>query len=118
MTLGEKQRLFNKLMAEWHGWVMRQGIYQLTDGDAYRDPRVHGKPGVKKGYGRKWSCHKWKLARDYNLFLWDGSRWVYQTSTEAHRPLGLKWESMHDLCAWGGWFNDGNHYSLKHKGYR
>lgn len=120
MNLGDKQRLFEELIHEWKGWVYDQGIYKLTSGDAYRDHRVHGKPGEKKGYSRSWSCHKWRLAKDYNLFLLNENtgRWVYQTTTKAHKPLGLKWESLHDLCAWGGWFNDGNHYSFKHQGHR
>ena len=113
MTLGQKQRLFTRLMAEWTIWVYQQG-YELSDGDAYRDKRVHGDIGERVGYGRANSNHKQRLARDYNLFI-DG---VYQTSTEAHKPLGDKWESMHHLCAWGGRNNnsDGNHYCFTHNG--
>ena len=110
MTLGQKQRLFTRLMTDWCAWVYKQG-YELTDGDAYRDPRVHGKKGEKKSYSSRNSQHKDRLARDYNLFI-DG---VWQTTTEAHRPLGEKWESMHPLCRWGGNFSnpDGNHYEFR-----
>jgi hypothetical protein len=73
--------------------------YELTMGDAYRDPRVP--------YGHPNSFHKRRLAIDLNLFI-DGE---YQPSSEAHRPLGEFWE--HIGGTWGGrWDNpDGNHYS-------
>lgn len=113
MTLGQKQRLFTKLMAEWTLWVYEQG-YELSDGDAYRDPRLHGMVGVKKGYGHKNSGHKRRLARDYNLFK--DEKWLDRS--EDHRPLGENWESRHELCRWGGRFGDGNHYSFIHDGVR
>lgn len=113
MTLGDKQRLFTKLIAELIVWAYKNG-YEFTKGDAFRDPRVFGQIGEKRGYGSRNSNHKLKLAQDLNLFI-DG---VYQKSTEAHRPIGEKWESMHELCRWGGRFGekDGNHYSLEHNG--
>jgi len=56
------------------------------------------------------SNHYKRLAGDLNLFI-DG---VYQTSTEAHRPLGEWWEKQHPKARWGGNFKspDGNHYEL------
>ena len=115
LRLGEKQRLFSRLQAEFDLWIYAQG-YQITDGDAYRDPRLHGALGEKKGYGHRSSCHKLRLARDKNLFR-DGE---FLTTTEAHRPLGEKWKSMHPLARWGGDFStpDGNHYSFEHEGHR
>lgn len=113
MTLGQKQRLFSKLVAQLILWAYDQG-YEVTTGDFFRDPRVHGAIGEKKSYSHPKSCHKLKLAGDLNLFK-DGK---YLDETEDHRPLGEKWESMHPLCCWGGHFNDGNHYSLKHEGMR
>ena len=112
MTLGEKQRLFNRLQTEFCAWMYAEMPgYEFTDGDAYRDHRVHGAPGEKKAYGAPNSKHKQRLARDYNLFI----NGVYQETTEAHRPLGEKWESMHPLCRWGGNFRrpDGNHYEFR-----
>lgn len=111
MTLGQKQRLFTKLIAELIAWAYEQG-YELTVGDAYRDERLFGAFGERKGYGNPSSNHKRRLAMDLNLFI----NSVYMTKTEDHRPLGEKWESMHPLCRWGGRFNDGNHYSLDHDG--
>jgi hypothetical protein len=111
MTLGEKQRIFSKLIAELILWAYDQG-YEISFGDAYRDPRLHGEFGKREGYGNRNSMHKCRLAVDINLFK-DGE---YLSSTEDHRALGEKWESMHELCRWGGRFHDGNHYSMTHWG--
>lgn len=99
------------MVAELIRWAYEQG-YEITLGDAYRDPRVFGKVGIQDGYGRKNSLHKMRLAVDLNLFL-NGR---YLTHTEDHLPLGEQWEAMGG--SWGGRFNDGNHYSLEHNGMR
>lgn len=101
MKLREKQSLFVILVADLINYAYTQG-YELTFGDAYRYPDCP--------YGRKTSLHKSRLAIDLNLFK--GGK--YLTTTEDHRPLGEYWESLHPLCSWGGRFNDGNHYSLRH----
>lgn len=80
--------------------------YEVTLGDAYRDPRLHGVMGEKKGYGSANSFHKQRLAIDINLF----KAGQYLEGTEAHKPLGEWWESQGG--SWGGRFKDGNHYSL------
>lgn len=113
MTLGQKQRLFSKLIGELIGWAYANG-FELSFGDAYRDPRLHGYVGEKKGYGRASSNHKLRLAVDFNLFIGG----IYQQSTSAHKPIGEHWEGMHYLCTWGGRFDDGNHYSFEHNGRR
>ena len=79
--------------------------YEVTLGDAYRDPRVHGSFGERKGYGESKSFHKLRLAIDLNLYK-EGK---YLTKTEDHKVLGEYWESLGG--SWGGRFNDGNHYS-------
>lgn len=111
MKLGQKQELFSELEAR----LIQKAIYMgfaVRGGDAFRDPRVHGAYGKKKGYGKKWSMHKLKLARDLNLM----KNGALITSTEGHRLLGEWWEKQHNLCRWGGRFQDGNHYSLTHDG--
>lgn len=105
MTLLEKQIKFSQMLADLIGWAYSQG-YQITMGDAYRDPRLHGELGEKKGYGNKNSCHKLRLACDLNLFK-DGK---YLSDTDDHLPLGEYWEKLGG--SWGGRFGDGNHYSL------
>jgi hypothetical protein len=111
MTLGEKQRLLTKRIAALIQHAYALG-YELTFGDAYRDPRVHGPVGVKGSYSSAGSNHKLRLAVDFNLFK-DG---VFLQTTEAHRPLGEYWESLGPECVWGGRWNDGNHYSIEHEG--
>lgn len=110
-SLRQKQSRFVLMKAKLILWAYEQG-YELTDGDAYRDPRVHGLQGEKGLYSEGRSAHKHRLAQDFNLFK-DGR---FLASTEAHRQLGEKWESMGGT--WGGRFNDGNHYSLEHGGIK
>lgn len=108
-TLGQKQRRFTRMTGLLIEYAYQQG-YELTYGDAFRDERVHGKVGEKKGYSSANSLHKERLAVDFNLFK-DGK---YLTSSEDHKPLGEYWESLGGT--WGGRFGDGNHYSLAHGG--
>lgn len=109
MTLGQKQRKFTLMISKLIQFAYENG-YDLTFGDAYRDPRVHGEVGVKKSYSSANSLHKSRLAVDFNLFK-DGK---FLATTEDHKILGEYWESLGG--AWGGRFNDGNHYSLEHNG--
>ena len=111
MSLGSKQREFTRAFASLIVWAYDNG-YELTFGDTYRDPRLHGEVGEKKAYGHAKSAHKKRLAGDLNLFK-DGE---YLTTTEAHRPLGEYWVTLHPDAVWGGTFNDGNHYSFMHQG--
>lgn len=113
MTLGEKQRVFTRLVGRLIEQAYLMG-YEVTLGDAYRDPRVFGDVGENRAYGRSRSNHKLRLAIDLNLFK-DGK---YLPYTEDHRPLGEWWEKQHELASWGGRFNDGNHYSMEHEGRR
>ena len=108
MTLGDKQRLFTKMVGDLIRWAYDHG-YELTFGEAYRTPE-QAALNAAKGTGIAKSLHTERLAIDLNLFK-DGK---FLTSTEDHRPLGEWWESKGG--AWGGRFKDGNHYSLEHEG--
>ena len=66
-TLGQKQRRFAELLPRLIDKAHELG-FEVSLGDAYRDPRVHGEFGVKEGYGAARSCHKLRLAVDLNLF--------------------------------------------------
>lgn len=107
MSLRETQSEFAALVPRLIDHAISLG-YQVTLGDAYRDPRVHGEIGKKMGYGHPSSAHKQRLAIDLNLFK-DGE---FLGSTDDHRTLGEWWEKQHKLARWGGRFNDGNHYSF------
>ena len=108
-TLGQKQRRFTRLIGLLIEYAYQEGC-ELTFGDAYRDPRVHGAVGEKKSYSSAGSLHKERLAVDFNLFK-DGQ---YLTRSEDYALLGEYWESLGG--SWGGRFNDGNHFSLEHGG--
>ena len=109
MNLGQKQRNFAEMVGQLIAWAYANG-YELTFGDAYRDPRVHGQVGEKRSYSAANSLHKDRLAVDFNLFK-DGK---YLISTEDYKPIGEYWESIGG--AWGGRFSDGNHFSVEHQG--
>ena len=111
MTLRQKQSKFARMVADLLIKAYELG-YEVTLGDAYRDPRLHGELGVKKGYGHAKSAHKNRLAIDLNLFK-DGK---FLGATDDHKQLGEWWENIGG--SWGGRFNDGNHYSLEHEGVK
>lgn len=98
-------RMLPKLFAQAHALG-----YEATLGDGFRDSRLHGDFGVKRGYGAAKSQHKRRLAIDLLLFK-DGK---YLTDTKDYAPLGLWWEQQGG--AWGGRFEDGNHFSLEYQG--
>lgn len=99
MSLRKQQSEFVRAVATLIHFATSHG-YELTFGDAYRDPRVVWT------YGSERSKHKKRLAVDFNLFK-DGE---YLPSTEDHRVLGDYWEDLGGI--WGGRFrnSDGNHY--------
>jgi len=94
MTLGQKQRKFSKMVALLILFAYEKG-FEISLGDAY----------ATTGHIND-SFHYKRLAIDLNLF----KNGRYLTSTKAHEPLGLFWESIDG--SWGGRFQDGNHYSL------
>jgi len=119
MTLGQKQRLFAQLMGEFLVWVFAND-YEVRFDEAYRTPE-QAALNAKKGSGIRNSLHGKHLAMDLPLYLdssLEADEDVYQPGSEAYRPLGEKWESMHPLCRWGGRFGDGNHFSLEHEGVK
>lgn len=111
MSLQQKQAKFAQMVARLIDQAFAMG-YEVTIGDAYRDPRVFGNIGQRLGYGHPKSAHKYRLAIDLNLF--QNGRFLQ--SSEDHKPLGEWWESQGGT--WGGRFDDGNHYSLEHEGVK
>jgi len=109
-----KQVLFVKIFAQFVLWCYDNG-YELTDGEAYRTPE-QAALNAQSGKGISNTIHTKRLARDINLFI----AGVYQLDSEAYRPLGDKWKTMHELARWGGDFSrpDGNHFSFEHEGVR
>ena len=100
MGLSERQAKFTLMVALLIQYAHLLG-YTLTFGDAYSK--------VEFGVHSYNSFHYKRLAVDLNLFI-DG---VYQTTTEAHEPLGKFWKFIGG--SWGGDFKnkDGNHYEYR-----
>lgn len=116
MTLGEKQRLFMRLLGEFLIWIYQQPGHAVAGGQLQRT-KAEAAANAASGAGISNSLHLLCLAIDLSLFL-DG---IYKTDSESYRALGDKWKSMHPLCRWGGDFKsrpDGNHFSLEHEGVR
>ncbi len=113
MSLRAKQSEFARLVPRLIDKAFELG-YEVTLGDAYRDPRVHGPMGSKRSYSATNSNHKIRLAIDLNLFK-DGR---YITDSEGHSELGGWWETQHEDARWGGRFQDPNHYEFKHNSAR
>jgi hypothetical protein len=112
-TLGEKQRIFARLVGVLIVHAYREG-YELTFGEAFRT-KEQAEWNAKKGIGIKNSLHRQRLAIDLNLFVGG----AYKSATEAHKPLGEFWEGLSFpgvQCCWGGRFGDGGHYSISHGG--
>ncbi len=116
-ALSRAQREFALEVSCLIRYIYRKG-YEVTFGDAYRDPRSHGEMGEFKAYGRRNSAHKQRLAVDLNLFK-DG-RYIgnLPTAKDHYRPFGIYWESRHPDHRWGGDFSndDSNHFSRKFNG--
>jgi len=112
MTLGEKQRLFTRLVGKLIEYAYASG-YELTFGDAYRSSE-QAKLNAQAGRGIVNSLHCERLAIDLNLFIGG----VYQTDSAAYKALGEYWETLGPDCKWGGRFSrpDGNHFSIAHAG--
>lgn len=115
MSLSKTQQEFTRCIGALIEFAADNGI-GLTMGDAYRDPRVHGDFGVKKSYSASRSCHKVRLASDFNAFvdgkyISDGTHWAYI-------KLGEYWETLHPDARWGGRFGDGNHFSFEYQGVK
>lgn len=104
-SLFEKQVRFTKMVARLIDKAYALG-YQITFGETWRSPEEARRRGFPK------SLHTQRLAIDLNLFR----NGVYLRRTEDHKELGEWWESIGG--AWGGRFNDGNHYSLPHGGVK
>lgn len=110
MTLLEKQQTFSQNVAKLIQWAGEQG-YGITLGEAWRTPE-QAALNAKLGKGIAGSVHIQRLAIDLNLFSGN----TFLTSSEAHKPLGEYWKTLHTLNRWGGDWNDGNHYSMEHEG--
>lgn len=112
VTLGEAWRTDEQAVLNSLSVIKRQRLAALLTPD-YPElaMAIAARPGVR---GIKLSVHRQRLAIDLNLFR-DG---VFLTDFKDYEPFGVFWESLHDLCRWGGRFGDGDHFSLEHEGVK
>jgi hypothetical protein len=121
--LAQKQRNFPLMVASLVSWAYEHG-FELSLGEAYRSdeqseinalgpalrvrladliatqfPDLAAKIRNNEGSGIRTSLHGERIAIDLNLFI----NGVYQTQTEAYRPLGEQWEAIGGT--WGGRFS-------------
>ena len=111
MTLGQARRLFSKSLVTLLLHVPTLGLDfafdEVTDHITAKDPTTDHMPG---------SLHEIGLAADILLYR-DG---VYLTNPDEYKLLGELWEAMGKTLklplAWGGRFNDANHFSFEWQG--
>lgn len=101
--LGAYQEEFSVAFAKLILWCDSHGI-KVRMKDGYRDERLHGKWGEKKGYGAANSVHKLSLAVD-----------LYTTNPANHTLMHDYWEAMGGAKRIEG---DMNHYSFEWQGHR
>jgi len=94
--LGDAQELFSLNLALLILEARRRG-HKARVCDVFRDPRVFGELGVRKGYGHPSSSHKLKLAVD-----------LYFDDENAHIELHAWWLKQGGNKMIKG---DANHYS-------
>jgi hypothetical protein len=108
--LVNKQQEFAVAIAKLVLYATEIGL-PVTFGDAYRDPRLHGEMGIKKGYGMASSCHKLRLAVDLNIIK-DGKI----ADVSEYKKLQKYW---HDNLGGSELIEeDANHFSWAHEGHR
>jgi len=110
MSLGAKQELFAlylpRLIDKAHELGFKVRLKEL-----YR-PKEMAAIYAERGTGILNSLHCQGLAIDLVLFKDGHPLWA----SEQYRELGEFWETLDILCAWGGSFGDGGHFSLRHGG--
>ena len=103
MKLSEKQSIFLLNAAKLIIWVSEQGQY-VTGGELLRtkeQQQIYVDSGKSKTMDGQ---HLKKLAIDLSLFI----NGIYRSDTEAYKPLGQYWVSLHPDNRWGGdWNKDG-----------
>lgn len=100
MRQSEKRVLFTSLICKLIHTLNNEFGMHVALGDV--------RPECQKGHMSN-SLHYEGTAAD--LVFYDKD-WSYNTKTDNYRIIGELWESMHPNCHWGGYFNDGNHFSM------
>jgi hypothetical protein len=110
--LGQKQELFSRLLPRLIDKAHSLG-FEVRLKELQR-PEEMAEIYSERGMGVSNSLHLSGLAIDLVLF----KRGQPLVDTADYLELGEFWESLDILCAWGGRFGDGGHFSVKHRGYK
>jgi hypothetical protein len=106
ISLRKKQSLLVKCLGLLINYAYSKG-WELTLADGLR----RDEKGHMAG-----SLHYIGLAQDLNLFIADV--FITDGSRPEWKELAEYWESLDPLCSSGYWFQDANHFSIRHGGKR
>jgi hypothetical protein len=108
-----RQWIFAECMAKWLFWVHVVKGWRITFAEGYIGDSID-KPSEDTPHKRNGN-HFNRLAGDYNLWAYDGSKWVLLRNGNEPQWLeaGAYWKSLNPLCRWGGDFGDANHLSVE-----
>ena len=127
MTLGAKRELFSRLLVRLVKEAHRKGYEVFLEeckrgaqqaewnathcGTCKQTKRSHVDADHEfHAIGIADSLHCIGLALDITLRQNGRPLWA----RKHYLALGLYWESLHELCAWGGRFRDAAHFSIRH----
>jgi hypothetical protein len=105
--LVKEQQKFSALLGLLLTYIATETEYRVTMGETWRTPE-QAQWNVEHGLGIKNSLHCDRLAADLNFFSANGHL------VPGPDSVGVWWESQGG--AWGGRFNDPNHFSLAYGG--
>lgn len=112
MRVGAKQELFASLLPDLIDFALARG-YAVRLRELWRS-KEQAAIYAAAGTGIANSLHRKGLAIDLVLLKNGRPLWA----SEQYQELGEFWESLDDLCSWGGRFGDGGHFSIMHQGVR
>lgn len=115
MTIREKRVLGSKLISQLVLWINDHPTWECAYGEGYV-AITDAADGDYDGPHKRGGAHYTGLG--YDLLLYVDGVWAATGREAAWQTIGAKWESMHELCRWGGRFQsvDVNHFSLLHEG--
>lgn len=121
MTRRERRCLYSRLAAETILWASEEGerrgeVWELAMDEQFVAEKRKGWVGGKKvvvldAQHMKGSHHYEGTSGDFNLYI--NGVYIPDGSHPAWLAIGKFWKALHELCAWGGDFQDANHLSLK-----
>lgn len=115
LDLREKRVIFTQLLARLIEWTSVHPGWELAFGEGLV-AQTDAADGDHDGPHRRGGAHYTGLGHDMVLYI--NGEWIKDGGHPVWTMIGVKWESYHELCRWGGRFvpNDANHFSVFHEG--